>query len=140
MLQLAAAEQRAALFEHGDDDGIRLPHVQAVEGGRRGKGPGGGIDVNVAAGVDAAGGVEAVALAGVEVVGAVGGRGVDGAGAGVGGDVGGQHAQDAALQEGMLEGDAVEHGAFEAGDLSGRAEFAGGGHLRGQCRGDDVDG
>ena len=59
-------------------------------------------------GIDAAGRVEAVALAGVEVVCAVRGRGVDRAGAGVGGDVGGQHAQNAALEERMLEGDALE--------------------------------
>ena len=56
--------------------------------------PGCGIDVDVAGGIDAAGGVEAVALAGVEVVRAVRGRGVHCAGAGVGGDVGGQHAED----------------------------------------------
>ena len=82
-----------------------------------GMGPGGGIDMDVSAGIDAAGGVEPVALAGIKVVGAVSRRGMDGAGAGIGGDVGGEHAQDAALQERMLEGDAVERGALEAGEF-----------------------
>ncbi len=95
--------------------------------------------MDVAGGVDAAGGVEAVALAGVEVVGAVGGRGVDGAGAGVGGDVGGQNAEDAALEERMLEGGALELAAFEAGEFGGCAQFAGGDDGRSEFSGDDVD-
>ena len=59
-------------------------------------------------GIDAAGLVEIVALAGVEVVCAVGRRGVDGAGTRVGSDVGGQNAEDAALEERVLEGGALE--------------------------------
>ena len=51
---------------------------------------------------------EVVALAGGEVVGAVGGCGVDGSGALVGGDVVGDDAEDLAVEEGVLEGDAVE--------------------------------
>ncbi len=51
---------------------------------------------------------EVVALAGVEVVYAVGGSGVDGSGALFGGDVVGDDAEDLAVEEGMLEGDAVE--------------------------------
>ena len=118
VLKLRAAQQRAALFQHGDDDRIRLPHVS----GRRKAGgcarvPGIRIDVDVPAGIDAASGVEPVALAGIEVVGAVRGRGVDRAGAGVGGDVGGQHAEDAALEKRMLEGGALEPRALEAGEL-----------------------
>jgi hypothetical protein len=53
--------------------------------------------------VDAGGGVQAVADAGVEVVYAVGGRGVDCAGALVGGDVVGVDAEDGAVEERMLE-------------------------------------
>ena len=56
-----------------------------------------------------------VALAGVEVVGSVGGRGVDCAGALVGGDVGGEDTEDLAVEEGMLVGGALEDRAFEAG-------------------------
>ena len=68
---------------------------------------------------------EAVAVAGGEVVGAVRGRGVDGAGALVGRDVVGEDAEDLAVEKGVLEGDAVELGAFEACDLlcaSGRLQ------------------
>ena len=79
--------------------------------------PGSGIDMNVPAGVDAAGGVEAIAQAGIEVVGAVSGRGVHCSGAGVGGDVSGQHAQDAALKKRMLEGHAIQRSALEAGEF-----------------------
>ena len=70
-------------------------------------------------GVDAAGLVEIVALAGVEIVGAVGGCGVDCAGALVGGDVGGENAEDAALEERVLEGGVLELAAFEAGEFGG---------------------
>ena len=112
VLQVGGGQQRAALLKHGDDDGIGGPDLHALKGGRSGMGPGVGIDMDVAGGIDAAGGVEAVALAGVEVVCAVGGSGVDGAGAGVGGDVGGQDAEDAAVEKRMLEGDAVEHGCL----------------------------
>ncbi len=113
--------------------------------------PGRGIDVNVAASIDTAGGVEAVALAGVEVVGSVGGRGVDGAGAGVGGDVSGQNSEDRALQKRMLEGDAVEGRALEAGEIvvlsrlaRSRVLFAAlnlqiRDHFFGQFAGNDID-
>ena len=70
--------------------------------------PGIRIEVNVSAGIDARGGVEPVTLAGVEVVNAVGGRGVDGAGACVGRDVGRQHAENRPIEKRMLESDAVE--------------------------------
>ncbi len=52
-----------------------------------------------------------VTLARGEVVYAVCGGGVDGSGALVGGDVGGVGTEDGAVEEGMLEGDAVELGA-----------------------------
>ncbi len=135
VLKLSAAQQRAALFEHGHDDRIRGPDLHAVEGRRRVMRPGRGIDVDVPGGIDAAGGVEAVFLAGIKVVCAVRGRGVHRPGSGVGGDVGGQNAQDRPLQERMLEGDAVEHGALEAGKLFGGPELAGFGHLRSQLSG-----
>jgi hypothetical protein len=99
-----------------------------------------GIDVDAARCIDAAGGVEAVALAGVEVVRSVGGRGVDGAGALVGSDVGGQHAEDAAVEERVLECGALEQAAFEAGEFFRFAEVAGSDYAGGQFRGDDIDG
>src|ERR1700687_1238940 len=77
-------------------------------------------------GVDAAGLVEVITLPGVEVVGAVRGSGVDGPGALIGGDVGGEHAEDAAVEERMLEGGVLDLAAFEAGQFCGRAELAGG--------------
>ena len=140
VLEIGDRHQRAALFEQRHDDGIRRPHLESIEGRRGGLRPGLGIDMNVPAGVDAASGVETVLLAGVEVVNAVRGCGMHRAGAGVGGDVGGQHAQDGPLQKRMLESDPVEHGSFEAGDLFCGAELARLGHLPGQLRGDDVHG
>ena len=101
--------------------------------------PGTGVHVDAAGGIDAAGGVEAVAQAGVEVVRAVGGRGVDRAGACVGGDVSGQYAQNAAVEERMLEGGALQYAALEAGQFRGCAQFAGGGDGGGQLGRDDVD-
>ena len=53
--------------------------------------------------IDVAGGVEAVLDAGHEVFGAVRGRGVDDAGAGVHGDVVGEHAENFAVEKWMLE-------------------------------------
>ena len=97
--------------------GLRCQHFQAIEGRRVGKRPGGGIDVDVPGGIDAAGGIDAVSLAGIKVVCAVRGRGVHRAGAGVGGDVGGQTPRIDALEERMLECDAVERGALEAGEF-----------------------
>ena len=79
-----------------------------------------------------------IALAGIEVVGAVRGRGVDRAGARVGGDVGAQYAEDRAFQERMLEGYAFEQGALEAGKLFRVAKPAGRGHLFSQRGGDKI--
>jgi hypothetical protein len=88
--------------------------------------PGVGIDVNAATGIDARGLVETVALTGIEVVCAMRGGCVDGSGAGVGGDVRGQNAEDAAVEEGVLEGDAVKLRAFKTSDFQGQAEIASG--------------
>ena len=140
VLQGGGGQQGAVLLEHGDDDGVGGPDGFAFKGGRDSEVPGAFIDVDTAAGIDAAGGVEAVALAGVEVVGAMGGSGVDGARALVGGDVGGQNAEDAAVEERVLEGGAFELGAFEAGQFDGFAEIAGGDDGGGEFGGDDVDG
>src|SRR4029077_18151483 len=79
-------------------------------------------------------------LPGVEVVGAMRRRGVHGAGARIGGDVGGQHAEDTAFEERMLKGGALHPGAFEAGQFAGLAEIAGGDYRGGELSGDDVDG
>ena len=104
--------------------------------------PGLRVHGDAAHGVHAAGGVKAVALAGVEVVRAVCRGGVDRAGALVGGDVSGQHAENAAIKKRMLECGALQHAALEAGQLlqvSTSAQVAGGSDCGGQFGGDDVD-
>ena len=128
------------LLKHGDDDGVGGPDGLAFEGRGSGVGPCIGIDMEMAGGVDAAGLVEVVTLAGVEVVCAMGGSGVDCAGALVGGDVGGEDAEDAAIEEGVLVGGVFELAAFEAGEFGGCAEFTGGDDGGGEFGGDDVDG
>ncbi len=138
VIEIGGGHQGASLFKQGHDDGIGLPDSEAVEGGRGGLRPGLGIDVDVTAGIDAAGGVDAVLLAGREIVHAVRGRGVDCAGALVGGDVGGEDAEDGALEERMLEGDAIEGCAFEAGEFDRIFEVARGLHALSQFRSDDV--
>ena len=140
VLQVARCQKGAILLEHGDDDRVGLPDGFALEGRRRSKVPRGRVDVDAAAGVDTSGRVEAILLAGVEVVGAMGRGGVHCAGAGVGGNVGGQDAQDAAVEERVLEGGALELAAFEAGELGGFAEIAGGDDRCGQLGGNNVDG
>ena len=55
--------------------------------------------------------------AGVEVVGAVGGRGVDRAGALIGGDVVGEDAEDVAIEKRVLKLMRSSLRALEAGDL-----------------------
>jgi hypothetical protein len=67
------------------------------------------------------------------------GRGVDGAGAGVGGDVGGQHAEDFALEERMLEGRAIKLASLEACHFQCIVEIAGRQRICGQCLGHNVD-
>jgi hypothetical protein len=105
---VGAAEQRAARGDQIDDGLVGLENGLAVVFGQA---------VADASGiVDVAGLIEAVARAGVEVVGAVGGRGVDGAGSLIGGDVVGEDAEDGAIEERMLEGCAFETRAFEGGD------------------------
>ncbi len=74
---------------------------------------------------------QAITLAGGEVVYAVGGSGVDGSGALVGGDVGSVDAEDGAVEKGMLEGDVIELCAGEEGDdvgLRGGLGGVGGAH------------
>src|SRR5579863_3154142 len=101
--------------------------------------PGGGINVDAAARIDARGGVEPIALPGVEVVGAMGRSRMHGASASVGGDVGGEYAQDAAVEERMLEGDAVQGCALEACQFPGFTQLAGGDDGGGQLRSDNID-
>ena len=91
-------------------------------------------------GINAAGLVEVIALTGVEVVCSVRGCGVDGSRALIGSDVGGEDSEDIALKERMLEGGVLERATFEAGEFSGRAEFAGGDDCRGEFGGDDING
>ncbi len=66
-----------------------------------------------------------VALAGVEVVYSVGGGGVDGSSALVSRDVGGGHAEDGAVEEGVLEGCAFELAAREETDNIGLCGWLG---------------
>ena len=61
------------------------------------------------------------------------------AGAGVGRNVSGQHAQDAALEERMLEGLALERRTLESCQFFRFIEDAGGFYLSGQRLGHDVD-
>ncbi len=63
---------------------------------------------------------------------------MNGASAGVGCDVIGKDAEDAAIEERVLEGDAVEHGAFEARDFLCVWNVDGGFDRFGQFGGDDV--
>ena len=108
VLEAGGAEERALLFEQFDDDRVGLQDGLQIFVGQRWPSA---VTLGVAAGGRRhrrTGLREAVALAGVEVVDAVGGRGVDGAGALLGGDVVGEDAEDAAVEEGMLEGGAFE--------------------------------
>ena len=109
---MAGGEERAFLLQEIDDDGVGFEDGEAFVG--LGLAAAEALGVHLAAGVvDILDFWEVVALAGGEVVDAVGGRGVDGAGALVGGDVGSVDAEDGAVEERVLEGGAVEGGAFE---------------------------
>ena len=132
VLEIGGTEQCALLLEHGDDDGIGGPDGLPLKRRQSSQRPCIVIHVHVAGSVHAAGLIEVVALAGIEVVCTVRRRSVDGAGAGVGGDVGGQNAEDAALEEGVLEGGVFELRAFETREFLGRAEPAGGDDRGGQ--------
>src|SRR5580658_1349503 len=87
VLEVVAAHECATLLEQVDDDGVRLEDEEAVEGKAR-------VVLQLAVGVDVAGERKVVLDAGGEVVGAVRGRGVDGAGALLGGDVVGKDTKD----------------------------------------------
>jgi hypothetical protein len=95
--------------------------------------------MDVSAGIDAADRIEAVLLACIEVVRSMRGRRVHCAGAGVGRDVSCEHAQDAAIEERMLEGLALEDRALESGDFLGFVEIAGGLYSGSKRFGHDVD-
>jgi hypothetical protein len=115
VLKIGDGEQGALFFKHGDDDRVGGPDLLSLKGRECGVGPRGGIDVEMAGGIDAAGLVKVVSLAGVEVVGAVGGSGVDCSGALIGSDVGGENAEDGALEEGVFEGGVFERASSVAG-------------------------
>ena len=107
VLEEGGGEQGAVVAEDLGDGGVGFEDGLIGEGVRSAVGLSG--EVALAAGVvDELEFGQVVALAGVKVVDAVGGRGVDGAGALVGGDVVSVDAEDGAVQEGMLEGGAVE--------------------------------
>src|ERR1700722_9086578 len=114
VLEFGGGEECAFFFEKLDDHGVGFEDREALVGL--------GLAAAEAVGVHLAACVvnvlnfgQVVALAGGEVVDAVGGGGVDGAGALVGGDVGGVGAEDGAVEEGMLEGGAVQLCALEDG-------------------------
>jgi hypothetical protein len=149
VLEAGRGEQRAFFLQQFDDDGVGFEDGEAFVG--LGLVAAEALGVHLAAGVvDILDFGQVVALAGGEVVDAVGGRGVDGAGALVGGDVGGVDAEDGAVEEWMLEGGAVERGAFEEGEDVGLRRglgWVGGAHqmrvdddFGEQGLGDDVDG
>ena len=130
VIDVAAAHQDAALFEEFDYRFVGFEDSQAFVLGQ---------SVAQTAGVvDVAGLIEAVLFAGVEVVGSVGGCGVDGAGALVGGNVVSEHAEDAAIKERMLEGGAFELCTLEPGHFDGGLELAGLGDGSAQSVGNDV--
>ena len=133
VVEVGLAHEGAAGADEIDDDGVGLEDLEALVAEL-----GGGV-AEAAGGVDVAELGEAVAGAGEKVVGAVRGGGVDGTGTLLGGDVVGVDAQDEAVEEGVLEGDAVELRAGEAGDLGGVGEVAGGAGVDGERFGDDVD-
>ena len=145
---MAGGEERASFFQQLDDDGVGFEDGEAFVG--LGLISAEALGVHVAAGVvDILGVYQVIPLARRKVVDAVGGRGVDRAGALVGGDVGGVGAEDGAVEERMLEGGAVERGAGEERDDVGlRGGLGGifGAHearvdddLGEQGLGDDVD-
>ena len=88
--------------------GLACQTVLPSKGGRRRERPCAGSTCRRPAASTRHGLVEVVVLAGVEVVGAMRGCGVDRAGALVGGDVGREDAEDAAIEEWVLEGGALE--------------------------------
>ena len=107
VLEGGGAEECAFFFEEFDDDGVGFEDGEAFVG--LGLASAEALGVHLAAGVvDVLDFGQVVALAGGEVVDAVGGRGVDGSGALVGGDVVGGDAEDGAVEERVLEGGAVE--------------------------------
>ncbi len=133
--EVVRADEGAASAEEVFDGAVGLVDEEALVLGE--------AVAELALGVDVAGEGQTVALAGGEVVGAVGGGGVDGAGALVGGDVVGEDAEDFAVEEGVLEGGAVQLVALEGGDglrESERGHLVGGFQdLRRELDGDDVD-
>ena len=117
VIDVVARQQCAASFEQLDDFRIGLEDLEAVVFRQS--------VLDAAGGVYFGGLVEAVAFAGVEVVHAVSRARVDGAGALIGSDVVGQHAEDGAVEKWMLEGGALELRARRRGDLLRRFEMAG---------------
>src|SRR5579871_3826937 len=108
VLEISDGQQRAPFFEHSYDDRVCCPHLFSFKGREHRVRPDFAIDVKMAGGIDAAGLVEVVTLTRVEVVCTVRGSGVDRARALIGSDIGGEHAKDAALEEGMFEGGVLE--------------------------------
>src|SRR5271163_1544838 len=96
---LLGVEQSATAFDQVDDGLIGVPHALAGVFGQ--------AIAQDAFFVDVAGGVESVFDSGKEIFGAVRGSGVDHAGTGVHGDVVGEHAQNFAVEEGMLKVEAL---------------------------------
>ncbi len=106
MHELFRVQQRTAFLEQLDDGRIGIPNLQPVVLGK--------AVAQDAFFIHVAGGVESVLHAGGEVFRAVRGRGVNHAGAGVHGDVVGQHAEDFAIEKGMLKVEALHLAPGEA--------------------------
>ena len=149
VLHVGDGEQRAFFFQQFDDDGVGLEDGEAFVG--LGLDAAEALRVHLVAGVvDVLDFGQVVALARGEVVDAVGGRGVDGSGALVGGDVIGDDTANLAFEERVLEGCAFERGAGEEGDDVDLGRGLGGvlaahqvsvdDDLGEQRLGDDVDG
>ncbi len=113
MLEILAIPEAAALLERRFDLRIRVPHLQAGEELDR--------FVVMAAGVERRVDLEAVTHAGLVVVGAVAGRGVDGAGAGIERHVVAEHAERIAFVERMTEHQPLHRLAVERREQAGRS-------------------
>ncbi len=131
VVDLGTAHEGSASDEEVDDLRVGFEDLEAVVLGESVAETAGGIDVAELR--------EAVFGSGVKVVGAVGRSGVDGSGALLSGDVVGKDSENGAIEEWVLEGDAVHARALEAGDLDGFGKIAGFAGLRGEGLGDDVD-
>ena len=122
--------QNAALFEQFHNGYVSVKNLLAVVFRK--------TIAHDAGSVHVGGQIELVLHPGVEVVGAVGRRGVDYAGALIHGDVVGEHAQDCAIKERVGELYVLQFLAGEAGENLGLLQSNLAGEFGSQLLGDDV--